>query len=90
MDFITRQLDLSLYLTRLACHRFVHLRTPHTHFDRGTPLRVILRDGRILYDHYEDHGSGHIKLRKSGKLQLRLVKSVTIWKGKLNVDVPKI
>ena len=26
-----------------------------------------------------------MRLRKSGKLQLRLVKSVTVWKGKVNV-----
>lgn len=64
------------------------LRTPHTHFERGTPLRIILRDGRTLYDHYEDHGSGHMRLRKAGKLQLRLVKSVTVWKGKVNVEPP--
>jgi hypothetical protein len=58
------------------------LRTPHTHFKRGTPLRIILRDGRKIYDQFEGHGSGHIVLREYGKLQLRSVKAVTIWKGK--------
>jgi hypothetical protein len=57
------------------------LRTPHTHFKQGTPLRLILRDGRRLYDRYEGHGSGHIVLREHGKLPLNLVKAVTIWKG---------
>jgi hypothetical protein len=47
------------------------VRTPHTHFKRGTPLRIILRDGGCIYDRYEDHGSGHILLRKSGKLELK-------------------
>ncbi len=56
------------------------MRTPHTHFKRGTPLRVILRSGQHVYDHYEDHGSGYMILRKHGKLQLRFVKAVTIWK----------
>ncbi|MGB8477761.1 MAG: hypothetical protein WCE63_02835 [Acidobacteriaceae bacterium] len=57
------------------------MRTPHTHFKRGTPLRIILRDGQQIYDRYEGHGSGHIILREHGKLQLGLVKAVTIWKG---------
>jgi hypothetical protein len=57
------------------------VRTPHTHFKRGTPLRIILRDGRRIYDHYADHGSGHIVLREYGKLQLKWVQAVTIWKG---------
>ncbi len=57
------------------------MKTPHTHFKRGTPLRIILRDGTHIYDRYEDHGSGHILLREYGKLQLRLVQAVTIWKG---------
>ena len=57
------------------------MRTPHTHFKRGTPLHIILRSGDRLYDHYEDHGSGYMALRKYGKLYLRSVKAVTIWKG---------
>jgi hypothetical protein len=57
------------------------LKTPHTHFKRGTPLRIILRDGQQIYDRYDEHGSGHIILREYGKLHLRLVKAVTIWKG---------
>jgi hypothetical protein len=57
------------------------MKTPHTHFKRGTPLRVILRGGQHVYDQYEDHGSGYMILRKRGRLQLRSVKSVTIWKG---------
>jgi len=59
------------------------LRTPHTHYKRGTPLRIILRDGQHIYDQYESHGSGHIVLRERGKIQLKSVKAVTIWKGKL-------
>jgi len=59
------------------------MRTPHTHFKRGTPLRIILRSGQHLYDHYEDHGSGYMTLRKHGKLYLRSVKAVTIWKGRV-------
>jgi hypothetical protein len=59
------------------------LRTPHTHYKRGTPLRIILRDGQHIYDQYESHGSGHIILRERGKIQLKSVKAVTIWKGKL-------
>lgn len=64
-----------------------NLKTPHTHFRRGTPLRIILRDGKHIYDRYEDHGSGHILLRDYGKLQLRFVQAITIWKGGL--DVPQ-
>jgi len=60
------------------------MRTPHTHFKQGTPLRIILRDGQRIYDRYEEHGSGCIVLREYGKLQLRLVKAVTIWKGRVN------
>ncbi len=58
----------------------IALRTPHTHFKRGTPLRIILRDGRHIYDQFEDHGSGLIVLRNYGKIQLKLVKAITIWK----------
>jgi len=57
------------------------VKTPHTHFERGTQLRVILRKGEWLYDRYEDHGSGYMILRKYGKLHLRFVRAVTIWKG---------
>jgi hypothetical protein len=57
------------------------VKTPHTHFMRGTPLRITLRSGERLYDHYEDHGSGYMTLRKHGKLHLKVVKAVTIWKG---------
>lgn len=89
MDFITRRFAFSLYLSRLPCHRSALLRTPHTHFERGTPLRIILRDGQILYDRFEDHGSGHMRLRESGKLQLNRIKSVTVWKGKVDVKVAK-
>ena len=56
------------------------LKTPHIHFKRGTPLRIILRDGQHIYDQYEDHGSGLIILRNRGKLLLKSVKAITIWK----------
>ncbi len=59
------------------------MKTPHTHFERGTQLRVILRNGEYLYGRYEDHGSGHMILRRHGKLHLKFVKSVTIWKGRI-------
>ena len=59
------------------------MKTPHTHFERGTRLRVILRNGEYLYDWYEDHGSGYMILRKYGKLQLKIVRAVTIWKGRI-------
>jgi hypothetical protein len=39
-----------------------------------------LRNGQHIYDQYEDHGSGLIVLRKYGKLQLKTVKAITIWK----------
>jgi len=58
----------------------IPLKTPHTHFKRGTPLRIILRNGQHVYDQYEDHGSGMIVLRKHGKIQLKMVKAITIWK----------
>ncbi len=58
------------------------LKTPHTHFKRGTSLRIIFRDGRKICDEYEDRGSGLIVLRSHGKLQLKSVKAVTIWKGR--------
>ena len=57
------------------------MKTPHTHYKRGTPLRVILRCGKHLYDHFEEHGSDHITLRRHGRLELKIVKAVTIWKG---------
>lgn len=60
------------------------MKTPHTHYKRGTPVRIILRDGQHIYDHYEDHGSGLIVLRNHGKLQLKSVKAITIWKRGVN------
>ncbi len=57
------------------------MRTPHTHFRRATPLRIILRDGQRIYDRYGDHGSGYMVLREYGRLELKVVKAVTIWKG---------
>ena len=55
----------------------------------GTGLRLILRDGRRVYDRFEGHGSGHIVLREHGKLALNLVKAVTIWKGRQGSMLPE-
>lgn len=59
---------------------------PHTHFDRGQRVRIILRDGTILYRRFVERRGRTIKVATMDtgaheEIQTRLLKVVSIYKG---------
>ncbi|HOX40783.1 MAG TPA: hypothetical protein PK263_01150 [bacterium] len=50
----------------------------HTHYKRGTPLYIILKNGGIIEGKFHDHGSGHIVLEGGQKVEISEIRSVSI------------
>lgn len=60
------------------------MKFPHTHFTRGTRLRIVLRDGTVLVRKFRDRLARSIVVTDGDtehKIQTRQLKSVTIYKG---------
>lgn len=58
------------------------MRTPHTGCHRGKRVKVIKRDGSIIFDVFVDRTDRHIVLKNSGKLNKIDIRSFQIWKDK--------
>lgn len=56
------------------------MKTPHTHYPKGSHVHVTLRDGSKIDDIFEDHLSGVIVLRKYGRVRLRNVRAMSFRK----------
>lgn len=56
------------------------MRTPHTSFHKGTSVFIILRDGEKIEDKFLDHKSGCVILRRSGKIDVKKIRSMSIRK----------
>jgi hypothetical protein len=50
----------------------------HTRFARGTPVRVVLRDGRVLEDVFREYHSRFFELRDMGRVLHRDVRTINI------------
>lgn len=55
--------------------------TIHTHFPKGKRVLVIFKNGEKLIDKYLEYKSGKVLLEKNGTINLRKVRSITIYKG---------
>ncbi|WP_430230516.1 hypothetical protein [Paraburkholderia tropica] len=56
------------------------MKTPHTSAQRGTRVRVVLRDGSVIVDHFVERTGKFIVLRGS-RLRGGEVKAFSIYRG---------
>lgn len=54
----------------------------HTHFTMGKRLRVVMRDGNVIEDHFIERTSRHVVLRSSGRILVADIRSMSIARGK--------
>jgi hypothetical protein len=62
------------------------MKFPHTHFNRGQRLRIVLRDGTVLMRRFVERRGRSIKVAaiETGvheEIATRLLKVVSIYKG---------
>ena len=57
------------------------MRTPHTTFTKNLKLIVIMRDGQRFIDRYVGKKSGVVLLKKLGRVSLKLIRVIGIYKG---------
>lgn len=57
------------------------MRTPHTHYPKGTRIRVVLRNGTEIVDKFEDAKSGVMILRAHGRIPKKDIRSTGIYKA---------
>ncbi len=62
------------------------MKMPHTHFDRGQRIRIILRDGTILYRRFVERRGRTIKVASMDtgvheEIATRFLKVVSPYKG---------
>lgn len=59
------------------------MKFPHTHFSRGKRLRIVLRDGSVLFGKfYERHATSMEVSTDGGNIRIptKSLRNVTIWK----------
>lgn len=57
----------------------------HTHFDKGTPLFIKLKNGQTIEGKFKDHKSGCVILYDGQKVDIKSVQMMLIRKLKTEV-----
>lgn len=52
----------------------------HTHFKSGQRVRVKLRNGDVLDDHFFERHSRYVVLKRYGRIRTSELQSMTIWR----------
>lgn len=55
---------------------------PHTSFNKGKRIIIILKNGDKFIDKYLGHKSGYIILKEKGRLKVNKIRSTGIYKPK--------
>lgn len=53
----------------------------HSSTKKGKRVRITLKDGTVFIDKFLDTGSGWIKFENHGRIDKKLIKNFTIYKG---------
>lgn len=57
------------------------MRTPHTACRKGKKVKIILRDGAQIIDHFEERTDRWVVLRKEGRIMKADIRAFMIFKG---------
>ena len=52
----------------------------HTSYPKGTPLHIIMKDGRIVTGRFSDHKSGRVLLENGEAINIAEVRAMSIRK----------